>query len=110
MSSLPAATGPAPLPGALGESATTVVAAADPDALLVRGLGTPQLTATIFNYTVGSGIFVLPALMVAQLGAAAILPYLLCAVLFGLVGLVYAEAGSRVAGTGGTYAYVEAGI
>jgi APA family basic amino acid/polyamine antiporter len=52
---------------------------ANPDSLLVRGLGIRQLTATIFNHTVGSGIFVLPAFAVAQLGTAAPLAYLVCA-------------------------------
>lgn len=80
------------------------------DALLVRGLGVRQLTATIFNYTVGSGIFVLPALVVAQLGAAAPLAYLLCAVVMALVVLVFAEAGSRVTETGGPYAYVRVAL
>ena len=83
---------------------------ADPDRLLVRALGVRQLTATIFNHTVGSGIFVLPALAVAQLGAAAPLAYLACAVVMALVVLIFAEAGSRVTVTGGPYAYVEIGL
>lgn len=83
---------------------------ANPDHLLVRGLGVRQLTATIFNHTVGSGIFVLPALAVAQLGAAAPLAYLACALVMVLVVLVFAEAGSRVTATGGPYAYVEIGL
>jgi amino acid transporter len=82
----------------------------NPDALLPRALGTPQLAAGIFNYTVGSGIFALPAVAVAGLGTAAPLAYLTCAVLIGLVVLCLAEAGSRVAATGGPYAYVEAGL
>jgi APA family basic amino acid/polyamine antiporter len=77
---------------------------------LVRELGRWQLATIIFNYTVGTGIFVLPALMVAQLGSAAPLAYLLCAAIIGLVVLVFAEAGSRVSATGGPYAYVEAGL
>ncbi|MBX6363733.1 MAG: APC family permease [Gemmatimonadetes bacterium] len=85
-------------------------AATSPDSLLDRGLGVRQLAATIFNYTVGSGIFVLPALAVAQLGTAAPLAYLLCAVVMGLVVLVFAEAGSRVSATGGPYAYVETAL
>ncbi len=78
----------------------------DPDRLLVRGLGVRHLAANIFNYTVGSGIFVLPALVVGQLGGAAPAAYLLCAATMGLVVLVFAEAGSRVSSTGGPYAYV----
>lgn len=79
----------------------------NPDALLSRELGTRQLAATIFNYTVGSGIFVLPALAVAKLGTAAPLAYVACAIIIGLVVLCFAEAGSRVSATGGPYAYVE---
>jgi basic amino acid/polyamine antiporter, APA family len=82
----------------------------DPDRLLVRGLGLRQLTAHIFNYTVGSGIFVLPAVAVAQLGTAAPLAYVVCAVVMALVVMIFAEAGSRVTVTGGPYAYVEAGL
>lgn len=88
----------------------TAAPVSNPDALLVRALGTRQLTAGIFNYTVGSGIFALPALVVAQIGTAAPVAYLLCAVLIGLVVLVFAEAGSRVSATGGPYAYVEIGL
>ena len=40
-----------------------------------------------------------------MLGPAAVLAYLLCAVLIGLVGLCFAEVGSRVTGAGGLYAY-----
>lgn len=82
----------------------------NPDALLVRGLGVRQLAANIFNYTVGSGIFVLPGVAVAQLGSAAPLAYLVCAVVIGLVVLCFAEAGSRVSATGGPYAYVEVAL
>src|ERR1700676_510468 len=77
------------------------------EARLLRALGVRQLATTIFNYTVGSGIFVLPALAVARLGAAAPLAYLICMVVMGLVLLCLAEAGSRVSVTGGGYAYVE---
>lgn len=39
------------------------------DTQLLRVLGVRQLATTIFNYTVGSGIFALPAIAVARLGA-----------------------------------------
>ena len=84
--------------------------AGNPDALLSRELGTRQLAATIFNYTVGSGIFVLPAFAVLQLGTAAPLAYVACAIIIGLVVLCFAEAGSRVSATGGPYAYVETAL
>src|SRR6202790_2942796 len=80
------------------------------EARLLRALGVRQLATTIFNYTVGSGIFVLPALAVARLGAAAPLAYLICMLVMGLVLLCLAEAGSRVSVTGGVYAYVETAL
>jgi basic amino acid/polyamine antiporter, APA family len=78
------------------------------DTQLVRALGVRQLAALIFNYIVGAGIFVLPALAATRLGPAAVLAYLVCAVIVGLMVLCFAEAGSRVAATGGPYAYAEA--
>jgi basic amino acid/polyamine antiporter, APA family len=82
----------------------------NPDALLSRELGTRQLAAGIFNYVVGSGIFALPAIAMGMLGPAAPLAYIACAVLMGLVVLCFAEAGSRVAVSGGPYAYVEVAL
>jgi amino acid transporter len=76
--------------------------------LLSRELGVRQLAAVIFNYTVGSGIFVLPAVVAALLGPAAILAYLVCAGIMALSVMCFAEAGSRVSASGGPYAYVEA--
>jgi amino acid transporter len=84
--------------------------ARSPDQLLDRGLGLRQLTAHIFNYTVGSGIFVLPAVAVAQLGSAAPLAYVVCACVMAFVVMIFAEAGSRVTVTGGPYAYVEVAL
>jgi amino acid transporter len=74
---------------------------------LVRALGPLALAASIVNVTVGGGIFGLPARVAAQLGAAAPLAYVVCAVAMGLIVLCIAEAGSRVSLTGGPYAYVE---
>lgn len=62
----------------------------------------------IVSVTVGAGIFGMPALAARDLGSAAILAYVMCAVIIGLVALCFAEAGSRVAGTGGLYAYATA--
>jgi amino acid transporter len=74
---------------------------------LQRVLGVRQLAVTIFNFTVGSGIFALPAVAVAHLGAAAPLAYLICMLTMGLTLLCLAEAGSRAPLTGGVYAYIE---
>jgi amino acid transporter len=77
-------------------------------ATLERVIGVRALTASAFNTTVGSGIFVLPAAVAAMIGAAAPVAYIICAVAMALVVLCFAEAGSRVSSTGGSYAYAAA--
>ena len=72
---------------------------------LKRVVGVGSLGLNVVNLTIASGIFGLPAVIAAILGAQAILAYLVCAVLFGLAGLCFAEAGSRVGNAGGLYAY-----
>ena len=89
---------------------STITPVTNPEQLLVRGLGLRALTASIFNYTVGTGIFVLPALVVAQLGSAAPLAYLMCAAIMLFIVLIFSEAGSRVSATGGPYAYLETAL
>ena len=74
---------------------------------LIRAVGVRGLTAGIINYTVGAGIFVVPALVAARVGAAAPVMYVICAVAMGLIVLCFADAGSRVSLSGGTYAYAE---
>ncbi len=74
---------------------------------LIRAIGTRALGLNIINMVVGGGIFLLPGLIAAKLGAAAILAYLACSVAVGLVFLCFAEVGSRVTRSGGSYAYIE---
>jgi basic amino acid/polyamine antiporter, APA family len=74
---------------------------------LVRAIGTTRLTASVVNATVGAGIFVLPATVAAEIGRSAVLAYLVCGAVMGLVSLCVAAAGSRVDSTGGIYAYVD---
>lgn len=74
---------------------------------LIRAVGVVGLAASIFNVTVGGGIFRLPATAAADVGTSAPLVYLICAATIGCVVLCFAEAGSRVPLTGGPYAYVE---
>lgn len=75
---------------------------------LVRGIGTAALALTIINTIVGSGIFGLPAAAAAIMGPTAVLGYVGCAILVGLVALCFAESGSRLPETGGTYAWSRA--
>lgn len=77
------------------------------DEQLVRGIGMPALTANIISCTIGAGIFVLPALVARNLGPAAPLAFVVCALAMVLFVTCFAIAGSRVSLTGGLYAYVE---
>ncbi|HEY7192203.1 MAG TPA: amino acid permease [Gemmatimonadales bacterium] len=77
---------------------------------LRRVIGVGGLAAAIFNITIGAAIFVLPAHMAASLGAAAPLAYGVCVVATALIALCIAEAGSRVAQSGGPYAFVQVAL
>src|SRR5467141_693360 len=63
------------------------------EAGLIRAIGVPGLTANIVNSTVGAGIFALPALVAAQIGAASPLAYVICAVAMCLFVTSFALAG-----------------
>ena len=75
---------------------------------LERVIGVGGVAFTAFNCIVGVGIFGLPALVAGVLGTASFVAYAACLLLIGLVGLCFAEAGSRVPSSGGMYAYAEA--
>jgi APA family basic amino acid/polyamine antiporter len=74
---------------------------------LKREIGVRSLSLAIINITVGTGIFVIPGLIAENLGAAAILAYLVCGVLIFLIALCYAEVGSKTSVSGGSYEYIE---
>jgi basic amino acid/polyamine antiporter, APA family len=73
---------------------------------LTRAIGTVGLAAGIVNVMIGGGIFRVPALAAASLGAAAPAAYVICAVAMALIVACIAAAGRRVTLTGGPYAYV----
>jgi APA family basic amino acid/polyamine antiporter len=75
---------------------------------LERIVGVAGFTSNIVNFTIGAGIFVLPAIVGVALGFYSIFAYLICALMLASIMLCYAEIGSRVTSTGGSYAYVEA--
>ncbi len=77
------------------------------DEQLLRAIGVLGLTANIVNTTVGASIFKLPADMSQQLGAAAPLAFVVCAIAMAFFVTSFALAGSRVSLTGGLYAYAE---
>tara|TARA_R110002111_G_scaffold18_3_gene174 strand:+ start:39340 stop:40644 length:1305 start_codon:yes stop_codon:yes gene_type:complete len=74
---------------------------------LKRKVGVFGLSANIINIIIGSGIFVLPAIVASYLGASSIIAYLFCGLLMAMIMLCFAEAGSKVTNTGGPYTYIE---
>jgi len=75
---------------------------------LRRVIGVQGLAFSIVNGVIGSGIFVLPAIVGISLGAFGVFSYLVCSLMLAAILLCYAEIGSRVTSSGGSYAYVEA--
>lgn len=74
---------------------------------LKREISFSGLSSNIINIVIGSGIFVLPAIVAADLGAASILAYVFCGVLITLMMLCTAEVGSKITETGGVYIYIK---
>lgn len=74
---------------------------------LKREIGISGVFINVINNTIGSGIFLLPAIIASVLGNASILAYIICGLLFLLVMLCYAEISSQVTVSGGAYAYIE---
>ena len=75
---------------------------------LKRVVGVSGLALAIVNGVIGAGIFALPAIVGVALGAFGIFGYIFCGIMLAAIMLCYAEAGSRVTSSGGSYAYVEA--
>ena len=75
---------------------------------LKRVVGVTGLTLSIINGIIGAGIFVLPAIVGIEMGAFGVFGYIFCSIMLAGIMLCYAEIGSRVTTSGGSYAYVEA--
>ena len=71
---------------------------------LKRVIGVPGLTLTIISGVIGAGIFVLPATVGNALGAFSLFAYIACGILFATILFCYAEIGSRITSSGGSYA------
>ena len=84
------------------------MAIAKTDEGLERVVGVPGLALSIVNGVIGAGIFVLPAIVSIELGAFSVFGYIFCGIMLAAILLCYAEIGSRVTSSGGSYAYVEA--
>ncbi len=75
---------------------------------LKRVVGVPGLALAIINGIIGAGIFALPAIVGIAMGAFGLFSYIFCSIMLAAIMLCYAEIGSRVTTSGGSYAYVEA--
>ena len=75
---------------------------------LKRVVGVSGLALAIVGGVIGSGIFVLPAIVGIAMGAFGVFSYIVCGIMLAAIMLCYAEIGSRVTSSGGSYAYVEA--
>lgn len=78
------------------------------DAGLIRAVGPWALAAGAISMIVGAGIFRAPAELAAGVGPYAPLVFLGCGLAVGAVAICFAEGGSRVPTSGGTYGLVEA--
>ena len=74
---------------------------------LKREIGLGGLFLSVINNTIGSAIFLLPAIVASIPGTGSILAYIICGSLFLLLMLCYAEISSQVTVSGGAYAYIE---
>src|SRR5206468_13045280 len=75
---------------------------------LRRALGRWDLTAVGVNQVIGGGIFLMPALIAAQVGAWSPIAFVLAGLASLLVALCFAEVSSRFETTGGAYLYTRA--
>ena len=74
---------------------------------LNRSLGLWDVVAIGINGVIGTGIFLLPGSVAAMMGPAALVTYLISALLCTFVVLCFAEVGSRFRGTGGPMLYTQ---
>jgi APA family basic amino acid/polyamine antiporter len=78
------------------------------DSGLIRAVGTRSLAASILCIVVGAGIFAVPGALAASIGPYAPAAILICAIAIGSVAICFAEAGSRIASSGGVYGCIQA--
>ena len=77
---------------------------------LERDLGLVSVVAISMGAMIGSGIFILPGIAMAEAGPAVILAFIVAAVLVVPAGLSIAELGTAMPDAGGDYVYIERGI
>lgn len=90
------------------EAPATTASRADRFGGLRRGLGPLAATAVVAGAVIGTGIFVSPAIVAAEVGAPglSLLVWFVCGALAVAGGLCYAELGAAIPRSGGTYAFL----
>lgn len=78
------------------------------DSGLIRSVGTESLATSTICIVVGAGIFAVPGALAASIGPYAPIAILICATSIGSVAICFAEAGSRIACSGGVYGCIQA--
>jgi amino acid transporter len=76
-----------------------------PSGTLERAHGRRDLTLFAINRVIGAGIFGIPAVLYAGVGAMSVAAFLLAALAVSLITLCFAEVGSAYRDTGGPYLY-----
>jgi len=74
---------------------------------LKREIGVWGLASNSINIIVGAGIFILPVIVAEKLGTGSIWAYLICGFLMIFIMLCFAEIGTMITRTGGSYSYIE---
>ncbi len=77
---------------------------------LERDLGLPSVVAISMGAMIGSGIFILPGLAMAEAGPSVILAFIIAAVLVLPAAVSIAELGTAMPEAGGDYIFIERGI
>jgi amino acid transporter len=80
--------------------------AADP--VLVRSIGRWSLAAMVLNNIIGTGVFILPGTIGAQLGWMSVVAWIVAALLTVALMLCFAEVASRFTAAGGAYLFTRA--
>jgi amino acid transporter len=74
---------------------------------LKREMGISDVVTNVLSISIGSGIFLLPALVYVILGHGSILAYIFCGLIFLSIGLCFGELSNRIPETGGLYTYID---
>lgn len=77
------------------------------EGVLKREIGVLGVVTNVLSISIGSGIFLLPAMVFVILGNGSILAYIFCGLIFLALGLCFGEVSSRISDTGGMYVYIE---